>query len=388
MDGAGRKALGYYPAGDAWLPLRCNAVGQLEVDMTLVTLFARITTAPMIVYVDKEATGAGDGTSWTDAFTTIQAAWDSLPPIVVHDITIRVRAASTPYREDIDINSKLVVARVYIQGEFYLQGACEANVGGAGEITDTGAFADVLIGDKVLVMYEDPADSNKPNQWEVCTVDDISNIPNRIGTDGALTPTTNWYYVIVRTEISGSDDGTDPGTARDYCFKLTTINNITMRGFYYTFSDNYAIDASNSREIDIDFSIFDQCDQCVSSYFFSSLASDWCAYYRTPGYRSVQANTFAHLYLFDCAFDHDGTSAIYCSSARASATRVVISDATIGMEEVAFGNGYIANSRITAGVNIGIRALRTSFGWPVNLTNNAVTPVFPEGTTDTHNYIV
>jgi len=35
---AGAKAWAYYPAGDVWLPLRCNAAGQLEVDLTLVDL--------------------------------------------------------------------------------------------------------------------------------------------------------------------------------------------------------------------------------------------------------------------------------------------------------------------------------------------------------------
>jgi len=36
--GAGKKVWGYYPVGDVWLPLRYNALGQLEVDMALVNL--------------------------------------------------------------------------------------------------------------------------------------------------------------------------------------------------------------------------------------------------------------------------------------------------------------------------------------------------------------
>lgn len=36
--GAGKKGWGYYPAGNEWLPLRCNNLGQLEVDLSNVDL--------------------------------------------------------------------------------------------------------------------------------------------------------------------------------------------------------------------------------------------------------------------------------------------------------------------------------------------------------------
>jgi hypothetical protein len=40
------------------------------------------------IYVDKEAAGEADGTSWGDAFATIQDAVDSIPDILVHEYTM------------------------------------------------------------------------------------------------------------------------------------------------------------------------------------------------------------------------------------------------------------------------------------------------------------
>ncbi|GAJ11060.1 unnamed protein product, partial [marine sediment metagenome] len=180
-----------------------------------------VSTANKTIRVDKAATGEGDGTSWTDAFTTIQDAVNSLEDIILHAYIITVRKGATPYREQVELNSlpavnpsHLILGSLTIEGEYYWYGDCEVNVGGAGEITDTGAFADVLVGDKVFILDRNGA-NNRAQDCEFCVVDDISNVPNRIGTDGMKTPTTKWKYVVVRTEISGSDDGTNGGTARD-----------------------------------------------------------------------------------------------------------------------------------------------------------------------------
>jgi len=52
---------------------------------------AKQTTGDMDIYVDKAATGANDGTSWTDAFTTIQAALDSIPYSVRDNVYVYIR---------------------------------------------------------------------------------------------------------------------------------------------------------------------------------------------------------------------------------------------------------------------------------------------------------
>jgi hypothetical protein len=55
---------------------------------------ATVSIAAKYIYVDKEAVGTGDGTSYTNAFTTIQAAVDSCPDIIAHAYTIYVRAGT------------------------------------------------------------------------------------------------------------------------------------------------------------------------------------------------------------------------------------------------------------------------------------------------------
>jgi len=56
-------------------------------------------TSRPIAYVDKYATGAGDGTTWTDAYTTIQAAVTAHTS--THRIYIKGYGKADPYAEDV-----------------------------------------------------------------------------------------------------------------------------------------------------------------------------------------------------------------------------------------------------------------------------------------------
>ena len=247
-----------------------NAQGQKTVNVETDVSYI-ITSQNLTLYVDGDATGSGTGTNWTDAYTTIQAAWDGLPSIIAHDVEIICRAASAPYREEVALTGRVVLPktaatwptypgeRVLIRGEHYAYGDCEANAGGAGEITDTAAFGDIAVGDTVFVLDLTGA-SGLCQSYEVGTVDDIANAPNRIGTTLSATPTTDWKYTVVRTEISGSDNGIDGGTARDFGFQVSGINNVTVMGLLISFQDSCGVSVQDSRRIGIYGCYFKSCD--------------------------------------------------------------------------------------------------------------------------------
>lgn len=344
-----------------------------------------ISTTNKTISVDKEATGAADGTSWADAFTTIQDAVNSMEDIITHAYAIRVRARATPYRETVYLNSspatnpaKLIVGSLAIRGEYYWHGDCEANVGGAGEITDTAAFADVLVGDKVLVMDMNGANGRCQN-YEICTVDSIANIPNRIGTDGALTPTTNWDYMIVRTEVSGSDDDTDGGTARDACFDLENIGNVTIQGFYLTFSDSYALDVLNCGNIKIYDLFFDDCDggqrvrnsTLSGSYIYIETSVTWGSLHEWGGqidldYIVVDA-TGAGFGIGECL---------------AVLNYFYIDNSTQGLNSSYRGVAYVWHGTISGNTTIGIYVRFNAAIRFRDSTNSATTPEDPVGTSE------
>lgn len=216
---------------------------------------ARVTTANTSVYVDKDVVGGdGDGTSWANAYTTIQAAWDGLPDVIAHDVGIYVSIAGTAYAEDVLCTGKFVSGSVTFHAatgsgtdKAYWYGTCAA-LAVAGDfkvLTYEGAddLDDVEVDDKVLVLNLTGA-NGRVVDYEAPTVDDISQVGSDIiGTDGAKSPTTSWLYVIFkqkaasRVEVAGTTN----------CFKLIGADNTHIKGFYLSGASSYAIDVNNSR---------------------------------------------------------------------------------------------------------------------------------------------
>ena len=349
---------------------------------------ATVSTANKTIYVDKAATGAADGTSWTDAFTTIQAAVDSIEDIIVHDYTIIVRKGTTPYRETVYLNSDpashpshSILGTLAIKGEFYLSGDYEANVGGAGEITDTGAFGSVAVGDKVLVLDYNGA-NNRVQNYEYCTVDDISHAPNRISTDGAKTPSTGWKYTIARTEVSGSDDGTDGGTARDFCIYAKGMDYITIQGFYFTFSDSYAVALYASKYSYVRDVILEECDMGVACRGLSYVDVD--RIFAKVGARALYFANYAKVNVSQVAFDTPGQPAFMGRAGGACYVNgFYIYRAAKGIDVQGLSLiDYLSKGTISSSVTTGVYARTNSSCHYSYTTNNATTPENPAGTTE------
>lgn len=415
---------------------------------------ASVSTANKTIYVDLAATGAADGTSWTDAFTTIQAAVDSMEDIIIHAYTISVRAGTkktgtadqneanklhdadggfasgdvgkavfnitdgtwgrvaafvdsgeltldadsfpdgdedyviigTPYRETVYLNSNptvnpahVIIGSLVIQAENYFGGDCEANAV-QGKIVDTGAFANVQLGDRVYLLQ---ISATKAADYDLCTVTSLID-NDSIGTDSTKTPTytdanNKWRYTIVRTEISGSDDGTDGGTARSYCNYLRGIDNVTVNGFYMTFSDSTVVYCGQSRRIIFQYCIFENCDY---GFAIAEASTDVRLYY------SYMANTA--LYSMSIA------KLVYCAvqwSAFEDYIWVYQNSTVFAHQNIHFGSAYAYKvednsavwcrySTITNGVTTGFYARYNSVIRDDINTNNAITPEDPAVTSE------
>lgn len=181
------------------------------------------------IYVDKAATGNGTGVDWTNAFTTITAAVDSLPAIINHAVTIYVRKGATPYRETVTVQRVISGGSLTIRGEYYWSNQAASN-STANRLVKAAAddFTNVEVGDRVyLLQYSGTYAASVVSNSYVGTVTNVDNKASgyvTISMGSSITPTAGWHYVICKTEISGSDNGTTP--TRAFCFDIRSSTNI------------------------------------------------------------------------------------------------------------------------------------------------------------------
>lgn len=180
---------------------------------------ASSTTAAMSIYVDKAATGTGDGLSWTNAFTTIQAAIDSLPSIIAHTVIIYVRKGSTPYKETVSVQRIVSSGSLTIRGEYYWDAQSSSNSTQNKLVKNSSDdFSNVAVGDTVVLMkYNGTYERSYISESYYGTITNADNkasgyvtisMYNAAGDAASnVTPTTGWRYLILKTEISGSDNG-------------------------------------------------------------------------------------------------------------------------------------------------------------------------------------
>jgi len=350
---------------------------------TLITARATKTTAAMSVYVDSAATGAADGTSWTNAFTTIQAAIASLPVVLEHAVTIYVRKGASAYAENITVQQMVGKGSLTIRGEYYWNGECAAAA-----TPSTTKFnltapdgTQIAAGDSVLIRdgYADYVLSTVK-----ATVDKGSNVWE-IELNNAL-PTGNIgtgdYYSIVKTTIS-------PASGQVI---TVTSTSVTLRGLNVTGGSSYLLYASKGCDIDLDTCVLNS-NISYGIYMLNSRL----AYYRcyiSAHYSIVTINTYVK--------SHPGPngniiygSAIINPSATAGTNIWLFfnSSANIQHQILKHTNGtavkgeslsYISlrTSTILTGTTTGIHVIENSVVTRTTVTNNATTPLNPASSTD------
>jgi hypothetical protein len=424
------------------------------------------------LYVDKEATGAGDCTSWADACTDIQEAVDALPDTVIHAYTIHVRDGTkktgtadsnvlnklhdtgefpatttwvgrrvfniggtgpgdnwgvvsardsddqlsivdqvtgaaldlfpngneayviepTPYRETVYLNSlpatnpsKLILGSLSIEAEFYFGAICDANAVAGAIVDATYDFSDIEVGDRVFVLDLNGANGRAQN-YKLGTVDDVTNAATgTLGTNLTVTPTTNWRYTIVKTEISGSDDGVDSGTARSYLFFAQNSSAITFNGFYGTFSDSICAYMFGGSRNNVSYNIFENCDYGLLGTNYAQLDFFYNYANATQTYTyAVGANRNATVVVRYCAlgsYDTTGYSLYALVAAVIESRYNYLFEGKYGVyatsgSAVALYRDTIANTHA-----IGIYA-RSSSVTGTQTTNSGVVPEDPAGTTE------
>jgi len=196
---------------------------------------ASSTTATQSIYVDKAATGAETGVDWTNAFTTIQAAVNSLPAIINHAVTIYIRKGSTAYAESVFVQRVVGSGSITIRGEYYWNAVpdvtgtagCSA---GSFAITNANA-ANIEAGDIIwMIKYTSTIEGSEPTT-EVLPTTIASVTPGETYTtiavtgctDDFTTDTAKWAYHIVKTQIAPS------GSAG---ITITQSNYVTILGLH------------------------------------------------------------------------------------------------------------------------------------------------------------
>jgi hypothetical protein len=172
------------------------------------------TLATQFIYVDKAATGTGTGVNWTNAFTTIQAAVDSLPAVIAHAVTIYVRKGSTAYDETVTIQRLVGAGLITLQGEYYTNNtAVAANGTGNGKFGLNAADTWVAAGDIVYL--------SKASAYDII-LDTVASVDGSevTLTTSTATITTDYRYVIVRTVINA--------------VSATSTTNLTVSGLNIT----------------------------------------------------------------------------------------------------------------------------------------------------------
>jgi hypothetical protein len=349
---------------------------------TLITARATKTTAAMSVYVDAAATGAGDGTSWTDAFTTIQAAIDSLSTVLEHAVTVYIRKGASAYA-GASVAQLIGKGSLVFAGEYYWNGQCATATDGASTTKfNTIAHTDganIEVGDHVLVTYS-TGGAGAYNYYILSTVKAVTDEGSNIH-QIELNNAADWgnigagsYYTIVKTEISGGIGATNStgwslrGVYANYMYiTRSEISDITCVIFDGAASQAIRADY-NSIISGISSSYIGGANHAVMSRYLSFIyinppqsAATACVIAQTSGAYPALYTLFSYIYCRGSIIK--GTATGY------------------GVQSTHGSTVWVSACTITTGTGTGIIAQDNSVVIRTTVTNSATTPLNPASST-------
>ncbi len=197
---------------------------------------ASCTTGALTLYVDKAATGTGDGSSWANAFTTIQGAINSLPAIIAHAVVIVVRKGTTAYNEQITLKRVVGAGSIQIKGEYYWTGYVASGGSATGKFRVASALANrlqIAAGDIIWMNKVTTAGTENSLPTDQVTPTTIASVTQIDANTTEITVTgcsinfsvdpTKWFYYIVKTQITYNSGAT---------LSINTTPSVTIDGLH------------------------------------------------------------------------------------------------------------------------------------------------------------